>query len=94
MDKIYKKNDDFVYRKIAGETLLVPIRNAIKELQSIYSFNETACYIWENIDGKQTLAEIVQEMKSDFALDNCDAQKDIEEFIGKLKEIGAIQCLK
>lgn len=94
MEEIYKKNEDFVYRVIAGETLLVPIRKAIKELQSIYSLNETACYIWENVDGKRSLAEIAQGMKLEFQLDDCDALEDIKEFIGKLKEIGAIQCLK
>lgn len=93
MDKIYKKNEDFVYRKIAGETLLVPIRRAIKELQSIYSLNDTACFIWEKLDGKRTVAEIADILESGYQTDKNVLETDLKEFIEKLKAIGAVECL-
>ena len=94
MQKVYKKNSDFVYRNIAGETLLVPIRKAIKELQSIYMFNETACFIWEKIDGKHKLAKISHLLSLEYNMDNNSLEFDMLEFIRKLKDIGAVQCIR
>lgn len=91
--EIYKKNSDFVYRTIAGETILVPIRKAIKKLQSIYSLNETACCIWQKLDGKQTLSEIAQSMLEEYEIDSVRLEVDMLECIGFLKKIGAVECL-
>lgn len=93
MNEVYKKNSDFVYRRIAGETLLVPIRKAIRDLQSIYSFNETACSLWEKIDGQRTIAEILEVMEEEFEVDNASLRADTQELIEKLKAIGALQCV-
>ena len=94
MQEVYKKNGDFVYRNIAGETLLVPIRKAIKELQSIYTLNETACFIWEKIDGRRRLNEIAHLLSSEYNIDKICMETDILEFIRKLKDIGAVQCIR
>mgnify|MGYP001606008563 CR=1 FL=1 len=94
MQEVYKKNGDFVYRNIAGETLLVPIRKAIKELQSIYTLNETACFIWEKIDGRRRLIEIAHLLSSEYNMDNNSSESDILEFVIKLKDIGAVQCIR
>lgn len=93
MQEIYKKSDDFVYRKIAGETILVPIRKAIKNLQSIYSLNETACRIWENIDGKHTLDKIIQSVESEYEIDKNTLEQDIKYILERLRQIGAIKCV-
>ena len=93
MQGIYKKSEDFIYRNIAGETILVPIRNAIKKLHSIYSLNETAYFIWQKINGKLTLAEVREAIESEYEIDKSSLESDMKEFIERLKEIGAIQCL-
>jgi len=93
MREVYAKNEDFVYRNIAGETILVPIRNEIKKLHSIYSLNETACFIWQKLDGKKTIAEIVRVLESEYEIVKSSLESDIKEFIERLKEIGALQCL-
>lgn len=91
-EEVYKKNADFVYRDIAGETILVPIRKAIKQLQSIYSLNHTACAVWKAIDGKRRLKEIVDSIAGEYDTDQETIARDAAEFISRLKELGAIEC--
>ena len=47
-----------VHRDILGESILVPIRQNVGDLESIYSMNETASRAWALIDGDRSLHEI------------------------------------
>jgi hypothetical protein len=46
LEKVYKKSDSMVSRKIGDESILVPIRQNAGDLDSIYTLNDTAAYIW------------------------------------------------
>ena len=37
---------------IAGETIVVPIRGQVGDLESIYNLNEVGSVIWEMTDGQ------------------------------------------
>ena len=52
----YQQDPSIVSREIAGEVILVPIRNNVGDLESIYTLNETAARIWALLDGDHTLA--------------------------------------
>ncbi len=43
--KFYAKKNDFVTRDIGGETIIVPIRDHVGDLESIYSLNEVGTLI-------------------------------------------------
>ena len=44
-------------RQIAGEYILVPIRQSAGEVESIYTLNEVGTRIWELLDGQRSLLE-------------------------------------
>lgn len=90
LEKIYKKSDSIVSRKIADEFILVPIRQNVGDLESIYTLNETAARIWELIDGKMKVEEIKEKIIEEFEVAPEEAEKDIIEQFGQLEEIKAI----
>ena len=55
---ILKKNKNMVTRKIADETILLPIYRTSKEINCIYTLNKSASIVWDMIDGKTTVGEI------------------------------------
>ncbi|MBU0878033.1 MAG: PqqD family protein [Candidatus Omnitrophica bacterium] len=55
---VYKKNKNMVTRKIADETILLPIYKTSKEINCIYTLNKPASIVWDMIDGKTTVGEI------------------------------------
>ena len=55
---VYKKNKNMVTRKIADETILLPIYKTSKEINCIYTLNKPASIVWDMIDGKTTIGEI------------------------------------
>ena len=90
LQKVYKKSDSVVSRKIADEFILVPIRQNVGDLENIYTLNETAAHIWELIDGKIKVREIKERIVEDFEVIPEEAEKDLVEHLQQLEGIKAI----
>ncbi len=45
--QLFVRSQSVVSRRVAGETLIVPVRGKVGDLASIYSFNGTGSLIWE-----------------------------------------------
>jgi hypothetical protein len=90
LDKVYKKSDSIVFRKIADEFILVPIRQNVGDLESICTLNEVAARIWELIDGKMKAREIKDKIVEEFEVTPKQAEKDLIEYLQQLEEIEAI----
>lgn len=86
----YKRNENFVFRKIDNETILVPIKDNVGDMGSIYNLNEVGAFVWERLDGKNRLLDIKNMMLDEFEVTEETAEKDLSEFIGQLKETDAI----
>ena len=90
-DKVYRRNPDIVYREIAGEFILVPIHHQAGEADSIYVLNETGTRIWELMDGKRTLADIIGMITAEFDVDDKMMADDLLEYIGEMLTAGTLQ---
>ena len=91
MKRPYKKNPDIIFREIAGEFILVPIRNNVGDLNCIYTLNEVGAKIWELIDGKREISEIRSALLEDFEVRPEEAGKDLEGFLSELEKIDGIE---
>jgi hypothetical protein len=90
LGKVYRKSDSIVFRKIGDEFILVPIRQNVGDLDSIYTLNETAARIWELIDGERSLDEIKSMMIEEFDVTPAEAEKDVIEHLQQLEGIKAV----
>jgi methyltransferase-like protein len=90
LQKKYRRSEDFVYRKIQDETILVPIKDNVGDMGSIYNLNEVGAFIWEQLDGEKTLLDITNMIVEEFEVSPEQAQADLREFVSQLKEIDAI----
>ena len=58
----FMHGNDCVTRSIAGETIIVPVRSHVVDLDAIYTLNEVGTLIWNHLDGQtdgQQIAEAV-----------------------------------
>jgi hypothetical protein len=88
--KIYKRKDDIVHRRIAGETILVPIRGSLADMQKIFSLNPIGEFIWQDLDGSRSLQQISEDIQSSFEVTKEEASADLEAFIAELLREGLI----
>ncbi len=79
-----------VFRKIEDETILVPVRRNVGDLDNIYVLNDVAAMVWELIDGKRSLEEIRDAVYDRYDVSPEVAYSDIKELIGELEEIKAV----
>ena len=86
----YRRNENFVFRNIEDETILVPIKNNVGDMGCIYNLNAVGAFIWEQLDGSKTLNDIAQLVTEKFEISLPEAQTDVEVFTGQLKEIDAV----
>ncbi len=93
LKKVYKKSDSIVFRKIADEFILVPIRNDVSDLESIYTLNEVGARIWELIDGKREVSKIKKIIIEEFEVDPKEVEADIVELLGQLEAVGGIKII-
>ena len=84
LDLTFRKRDDIMTRRIAGETLLVPVYCDLENIENIFMLDEVAAFIWERIDGKKSLKHIRDNVLDSFDVKKELAEMDISEFIEKL----------
>jgi hypothetical protein len=58
MEKKYIRNPNFIFRKIVDETILVPVRQNVAELNCIYSLNEVGSFLWQKLAEPQDLSAL------------------------------------
>ena len=83
-----------VSREIAGEAILVPIRQNVGDLESIYTLNETAARAWELMDGQNTLGDIRDVIVAEFEVEEEQAEEDLIELMSDLESIDAIEVIE
>ena len=94
LEKKYKRNENFVFRKIGDEMILVPIKDNVGDMGYIYNLNELGAFIWEHLDGSNQLVEVNKMILEEFEVSDQEAKEDLSTFLGDLEEIGAISEMK
>jgi len=88
--RIYKQIDDVVARVIAGEKLIVPVRGNLADMQNIFTVDEVGSFIWDSINGKRSMGDIVALISDEFDVSEAEAAADLREFLESLKKAGLI----
>ena len=90
-DRIYAKNTNFVQREVAGECILVPIRQQLSDVNRLYILNETGAALWRRIDGRRSIGVILTELSNEYDVTSEQLEKDLTTLIEDLLGIRAIE---
>ncbi|MFH2009861.1 MAG: PqqD family protein [bacterium] len=85
------QSKDIVFREVAGETLLVPIRSTAGAVDYVYNLNEVGTYIWGLLDGSRPVREIVDEVVKEFEVSAEQAEADLLKLVEQLVEVEAVR---
>jgi hypothetical protein len=91
LQNVYGKSPSMVHRAIAGETILVPIRRDVAELDDIYSLDGIGPRVWELVDGQRTVEDIVDSIVQEYEVDRVTAEGDVLAFLSQLESLGALE---
>lgn len=62
---VFVPSEDIVVREIEGELILVPIAAGVGDAEdAIFTFNDTGREIWQRLDGKRTIQQVIVELQA------------------------------
>lgn len=88
---VYKKTQEFVFRNIGGELILVPVRNDVVNLNNLYTLNAVAGRIFQLCDGSSSLNEIILMILNEFDVSREELIHDVDELVASFLKINAIE---
>jgi hypothetical protein len=80
----YRRSKEVVCREVGGESILVPIRNRVGDLESIFVLSPVAAKIWSLID-TMPVDGIIDAICEEFEVDRETASADVTELLESLE---------
>lgn len=93
LDQCFLRDPSMVFRKIADECLLVPVRQDVADVGKIYLLNEVGGRIWELLDGQRLVRDIRDMIAAEFEVSGAEAETDIRGFLQQLLKIRGIKAV-
>jgi hypothetical protein len=85
LDKRFSKNKDIPYRIIEEEAVLVDVEDG-----EVIHLNEVGAQIWEAVDGKNKVSDIINHICSEFEVSEIEARRDVLSFLKDLLKKGIL----
>jgi hypothetical protein len=86
LKSILSHSTSVVTSKTGKEYILVPVTNNIADMNSVFTLNETGAFIWDKIDGKRSVEEIISALTTEYDIDNETASEDVFTFIENMSK--------
>ena len=90
-EKRYQRNEDFIFRKIVEEIILVPIKQNVAEMEAVFTLNEVGAFLWEQLGQPRSLSELHNAVLDEFEADPAIVLEDIEAFLNEAEAFGAVK---
>ena len=86
-----KINENFVLRQIADTWVVLPLGDATLDFNGMITLNETGSYLWSVLEGGCDQSQLVDALLSEYEVSREQAEADVEEFLGKLRNIDCLE---
>lgn len=87
LKKVYAPSESVVAREVQGEFIIIPITSGVGESEDeMFTLNESGRALWDSLDGKKKLNEIISELSSDFEAPISEVEKDCVGIMEELTE--------
>jgi pyrroloquinoline quinone biosynthesis protein D len=90
---VYRTAMDIVVRRVGDESVVVPVRNRVGDLDSIFTLNEVASRVWELLDGQRPVDQIVGVICDEFEVAPDVADADVRELLGSLEQAHLVEAV-
>jgi hypothetical protein len=87
----FVKEEDLVTRDVAGETIIVPIKGRVGDLDSIFTLNKLGSFIWNQLEVGPTIRQLVDSVAREYDVEASEAKRDVAEFLDSLEAAGLIK---
>lgn len=87
IESLFQLKSKFVTREVGNELIVVPLSANVAQMNELFTLNETAKVIWENLNEGIDMSTLIQTITDTFDIDKYTAEKDIESFLRRLESM-------
>lgn len=85
-----RRSEGFVTRVVGDETVVVPVRAGVANLEAIFTMNAVGTAIWRHIDGVATAQDLAQRLCDEFDVTPTEALADVTDYLSLLASKGLV----
>lgn len=83
--------EGFCLREILDETVAVPTGQAAESLSGLISLNETAAFLFRQLQSEQTEGSLVKSLLENYETDQETASRDVNRFLEVMRRHGLLR---
>ena len=87
IQQLYRIKSKFVTRAVGDELIIVPLSGNVAQMNELFTLNETAKLIWENLDQNASLESMQMLLTETFDVDKTTALNDVESFLFRMEKL-------
>ena len=91
-ERIMKVKSGFILRNIAGEYVLTPRGDRIKEFRDVILMNELSAFIWKRLQSETSRQQLLGSILEEYEVDEETAAGDMDAALEKMISIGIIEA--
>ncbi len=85
IDSVYAISEDVVAHEIEGQLIIVPVTSNVGDMEDeLYSLNETGRGVWDRLDGKTSLRDLITQLSEEYEASFQEIEADV---FGLMKEL-------
>ncbi len=86
-----KIKQGFLLREVADNYIVVAVGSAVKDFNGIITLNESAAYLWKQLEEDLNEDQLVSRLLSEYEVTEEQAKIDVKKFIDKLKDAKLVE---
>ena len=86
-----KIKNGFISRTVAGNNVVVATGEQSRNFNGIIKLNESGLILWNKLVAGADKSELVSALLDEYDITGDVAEKDVDKFIGELRDAGAIE---
>ena len=86
-----KARDGFVLRNLAGERLLLPAGDRIRDFSMVIVMNELTAFVWEKLQCPVSRQALLDAVLDEYDTDRDTASRDLDSLLEKLRGYGLLE---
>lgn len=90
-EKVLVRDPAAVTRRLAGDTVILPVRHRVTDLSAIYTLNQTGSFVWDHLDGQRSVADLIALVAAEYEVCTDDAEHDVQELMADLIGEGLVE---
>lgn len=83
--RVFVHRGEFALRQVGSESILVPIRNRVGDLDSVYVLTPVAARIWALLDGNRDVEDVVAKICDEYEAEPDVVRADLDELLASLE---------